>query len=264
MNWRIAIATELVSLLAWAGGCAPGAGDVQAPRAGPPGSQDEGYTILLMVLAGSDHVNQALRYKQNTEADTGWKDLYVVHKEDRSELYRGNYPTSAAAQKDLRGTKQYRTKLKIQPYKQALVMPLPGKDVGPPRWNLAGTAGEFTLAIGLFKDDPSRGIIGHKQYAVDNVLEMRNQGLEAYFLHESSQSLVTIGSFPESSCPVVRGKDGTFERKVVDPKLQDLMRRFPYLAVNGYQEIVRVRTAKGRKSAATPSYLMAIPSGAKP
>lgn len=233
-----------------------------APAARRPATQqkEEGFAILMFVFGMPDHVNQALRYKQNTQADTKWANLYVVHKEGLSELYRGNYPNVTEARKDLKAVKNYRTPRKVQPYKQALVMPLAGKEVGPDQWNLQNATGAFTLAIGLFRDDPARGIIGHKQFAVDNVRDLRSKGIEAYFLHEPTQSLVTVGSFPESSYPIVPREVRTVERKVKDPKLEQLMRKYPFLAVNGYQEIVTLHGRDGKeRSTVTGSYILPIP-----
>jgi len=245
-------------------GAAPAKSPARRPAA-PPQTQQEGYTILLYLFDGPDHAGQALRYKQNTQADTGWSDLYVVHAEGHSTLYRGTYPTAAAARGDLRRVKAYRTKMKIQPYKQALVMPLPGKDIGPPEWDLRNAAGRYTLVVGLFKDDPARNIAAPKQYAVDNVRDLRGQGLEAYFLHEGAQSLVTVGSFPESSYPEVRGADRKFSREIADPKLKDLMKRFPYLAVNGYQEIIRLKSKSApEQTGVSGSYVLEIPHAEPP
>jgi len=133
--------------------------------------QDEtgDYTIMLITLSTTDHVQRIGHYKTETEKDTRWQGLFVVHKATHSTLYWGKYHTPAAARKNLKAAKSYIAPAKIPIYAAAMVIPLPGKHVGPPELDLNNAVGEYSVAVAVFYDvlDRKPPYIGRKRFAVD-------------------------------------------------------------------------------------------------
>jgi len=229
---------------------------------GRPRASDGGYTILLYVLRSFDHVERIKKFKEQTEKDTGWKGMFIVHKADHSELYWGKYATYEAAAKDLKNkAKKYRTKLGVPAYAQAIVVPLPGKDIGPPEWNLLNAKGAYTVVVAVFYNidelkyyDPKSkkykvetvGYYTRKIDAVEYCRQLRNRGEEAYFHHGPSQSTVTIGAFPDSA--VVMVQRGAVKRpEIREPRIEAIVRKYKLLAVNGYSEkrsVINPKTGK--------------------
>ena len=248
----------LMALLpAWLAGC--GEGSMLASLGGPDLDKEGGFTILLAVLATPDHVEQAKNYKENTEKDTDWDGLYIVHEAAHSDLYRGRYASAKTARGDLAKAKEYLTPIGVPVFARAMIVPLGGEDIGPAEWNLKNVEGAFTVVVAEFYNDPARGISGRKQYAVDNCRDLREKGYDAYFYHGPVKSLICIGNFPESSYPAV-AEAGEVSRVIRDPRIDRIFEAFPSLAVNGYQEIIYLDPREGRKQKVfTRIYLMAIP-----
>ena len=249
----------LMALLAgWTAGCGNGS-SILPPLGGPDLKKEGGFTILLATLATPDHVEQAKYYKKMTEKDTGWDDLYIVHEADHSSLYRGKYSSADTARIDLEKAKEYVTPVDVPVFAQAMIVPLPGQDIGPAEWNLKNVDGAFTVVVAEFYNDAAKRISGRKQYAVDNCRDLREKGQETYFYHGPVKSLVCIGNFPEASYPAVT-EAGKLSRVIRDPRIHQIFESFPNLAVNGYQEIIYIDPREGRKQKLfTRSYLMAIP-----
>jgi hypothetical protein len=241
-----------------------GCSDVQSGGLLPPvgdgrGGGDAAYSILLQIVPGEDHVKNAATLKNEVAAASGWGDVFVVHKAGWSELYHGHYVSMAQAQSDLKKTKAWRNAAGAQPFAQAMIMALPGKETGPPEWGLLRTSGTFTVVVAEFYDVPEASYVGRKDFAVRCCREFRSQGLEAYYYHGPVKSFVCIGSFPESSYPSV-DRNGRIERAVKDDRIAAILKRFTYLAVNGRQEILIVGAKTGKPTKlATASYVMEIP-----
>jgi hypothetical protein len=166
---------------------------------------------------------------------------------------------------------------------------------GPPEWNLVNTPPDrvWTLQIGAYVDSPMR-----KQYAVDAVRQARAMGIEAYYYHGPNVSSVCVGAFPEDALqrqdkdaartyrsdetmvvlaaprPANTAQDQYIiqdgkrvkvtvvapEIEPVDPKLVELMKRFPHSSVNGQERVTRsVNPRTGRTiEAYDPSIIVEI------
>lgn len=222
------ILTVLVATAA--AGC--GNGLSLSPRTQAEGTQ---YTILLRTFSGVDHVSQSKRWKDQTVADAGWDDVFVVHKDEHSALHRGRYRTIDAAQEDLRESKEYDPGAGIRPYAQAIIMPIPGEQVGPPEWHLSELQGEWTVKVAIFYDVADQNYVGRKRFAVDYCERLRKNGYEAFYAHDSAESHVYIGDFPASSVTVAQG-DGKQSLRIRDPRVRQILEDFPQLAVNGSGE----------------------------
>jgi hypothetical protein len=232
-------------------------------------NENASYTILLCVTRGENHMAEARNIKGVVERSLSWNEVFVVNKAGWSEVYRGRYVSMEEAQGDLKKARTWRDSLGAQPFAQAMVMALPGKEVGPPEWNLLRTTGVFTVVVAEFYDVPESSYVGRKDFAVRCCREFRAEKLEAYYYHGPAKSFVCIGSFPEASYPSVQ-EGGEIKRVVKDERIKTILKRFPFLAVNGRQEVLIVRGAGGKtRKLATGCYIMGIPrqedaSGANP
>jgi hypothetical protein len=226
-------------------------------KASNPKTSDEvQYTILLQTFDGGSHIEQSNYYLTQTQKLARWKDLFLVHKEGHSELYRGKYKTQASAIKDLKEAKEYRSPANIVVYPQAIVLPLPGKEVGPPEWNLKNAEGDYTVVVANFYDVPEGGYYGRKQHAVEYCRQLREQGELAFYHHGASQSAVSVGLFSEAEADALK-------KSRPSPKIQNIIDRYKYLAVNGYSEKhwdKNPRTGQLEKMPSKP-YVAHIPQG---
>jgi len=222
---------------------------------------DEEFTILLRTFTGPGHMQEAQRYKENTEQYAGWKNLYVVTKFNSSELYWGRYQTLDAAKPNIIRAHAYKTGVGIKPYPQALVLKIPGKDVGPAEYNLAFAKGSYTVQIAEFYNVPSANYVGRKNFAVEYCKQLRDQGEEAYFFHGLTKSIVTVGLFDESAFENRKANsDAVVETYVKDQRINQIIAKHPLLAENGRK--ARIRVSKNETKTQwieKRSYVIAVP-----
>jgi hypothetical protein len=260
MKGNIALLTCLaICAVLGAVGCQDGRGS--GPASPAAGAKDEGScTILLYLLSGENHAQEAEEYKRNTQEHAGWSDVYVVRHAGYSELYRGRYPSAEAAAADLKQVKSYRTPVGVQLFAQAIIMPLAEQTAGRSVHDLRDSAGDFTVVVAEFYDVPKAGYVGRKNFADQYCRQLRGKGEEAYVLHGPVKSLVSIGSFPESSYPTAT-VGSKLQRVIRDPRMEDVLKKFPNLAVNGRQDVILVPVKDGdrKEKFATASYAMEIP-----
>jgi hypothetical protein len=220
---------------------------------------DNEYSIRLIVVATPDHVQRVQTYKEQTEQEAGWTGLYVLVKGNFSELYWGKYPSKEAAQGDLNRARNFRTRVGIQAYPKATVLPIPGSDTGPAEMNLANAKGVYTVLIATFHDVPER-----RSFAVENCKDLRQKGEEAYFYHTAVESIVTIGTFDASAIKKVRA--GPTTNMVINSKLiEQVLKKHPLMAENGRSMRVLVPDILSGKAVWVdkPSYVIAIPQNAE-
>ncbi len=222
-------------------------------------------TILLAYLTDpQNHVQHAEHYRRVLTEKLGWKGLFVINKAGQSELYWGRYASVEQARKNLQTAKAHRTKTGIQPFPMAMVVTLPGKDIGPPEWNLRTCSAAYTLLVAVFTNDPARNYIGRRKFAVDYCQQLRKGGYEAYFYHAPVVSHVTIGAFGESAVEFKKGE--TVERAVIrDPRIFELQKPgvFPHLAINGSGENELGWDSKAKRWVRIPkrTRVMRVPRG---
>jgi len=209
---------------------------------------EDHYSILLYVLTDpATHVQAAEAYKKALSEKVGWKGLFVVHKAGRSELYWGRYNSPEQAQKNLRTAKAYRTLNGTPLFAQALVVPLPGKDIGPREWNLRNATGEYTLLVAVFKDVRERNYVGRRRFAVKYCRQLRERNYDAYYWHGPAVSHVTIGSFSANAVRVQDLGRGRRRIDILDPRIKALQKDFPRMAFNGVGVNDIVRSPDGRR-----------------
>ena len=226
-------------------------------------SEGDTYSILLAVLSNPvNHVRDADYYKRVLTEKLGWKDVFVVHKEGYSTVFWGHYRTWKEAQPNLRIAKAYRAANGSAVFAKAIIVPLPGKDIGPNEWNLKNVNASYSLLVAVFRDDPKRNYFGRKRFAVQYCRRLRKAGYEAYFYHSPVASHVTIGAFGPESISIKEGPKGKI-LEIKDPRIKALQHDFPYLAVNGAGMNEIVYDPKTRKEIRIPvkTYLIRIPHG---
>ena len=210
----------------------------EAPQ---PGADQ--YAVLLVSLRDPvPHVEMAKRHKEGLAKYAKWDDVYIVHKEGHSDVYRGRYRSIEAAQGHLKAAKRYISPNGTRPYASAIVVPLPGKNPGPAEWDLSTAPGAYSVVIAIFYDVPEAKYFGRKKFAVDYCRQLREEkGEQAYYRHGPAQSSVCIGTFPEDAVQMVKDEQGRDVRpEVRDRRIHAIMAKYPYLADNGRERITTV------------------------
>jgi hypothetical protein len=176
----------------------------------PAPPKDAVYTIFCARLDGDMHVQRANRIKQELIDTTKMKDWYVIHENAQSLLYYGYYRVINDP-KDPKETQRAQTDRKKidfmvdpmgnRPFEKAVFVELTAPDpIAPPDWNLVNAKGAYSLQIAAYKDSPQR-----KEAAVETVRAARAQGIEAYYYHGASSSLVCVGAWPETAVKMTGG-----------------------------------------------------------
>jgi len=184
---------------------APAITQQQALADMPVPPDDAQWTIYCKTIPGEQHIRVAKQMKEELVRNTGLKQWYLVHSENESSLYYGFYRTTPGDVKDrAEADRAQKDKLKLaalqdamgdQPFRHCLFVPLNSNDPpAPPEWNLANAKGHYTVAIGEYRDSLER-----KRAAVDAVKAARAQGVEAYFYHGETASIVCVGAWPETA-----------------------------------------------------------------
>ena len=214
----------------------------------PPSVAARGqYTVLLYAFSDpGGHAAEAERYKRQTEKNTHWQGLFVVSEAGHSRLCWGRYVTVEAAEKNLRRAKAYVAPAGVQVYFQALVVPLPSGQVGPPEWNLQNAPGVYSVLVAVFYDVPRDEYVGRKEFAVEYCKQLRQKGNEAYYHHGPNRSGVMVGSFPALAIRTV-SRDGKEKRVIASLRMKSIMIDFQFLAVNGRKERIVLISTKQRR-----------------
>ena len=244
----------------------------------PVAPRDAQWTIHCMSIVNPDHVNLARRMRANLASSTNLKDWYVVHGQDKSDLFYGYYRSindasdraeSERAQKDRAMLDGLRDSQSNRPFSRAIFVNIDvGDPTAPPEWDLTNAPGYYTLVVQQFKDHPKR-----KEAAVQAVRDFRVRNIQAYYFHSAAASAVCIGTWPKEA---VRGDISEIRAEnpgqtvdsvrgpkpeVVDPTLLETMRKYPELAINYeliYKNVPDPKTGKTHKKY-KETYVAAIP-----
>ncbi len=225
---------------------------------GTQDSQEARYTLLLKTFNRANHLEEASRYKLNSEKFAGWDGLYIEIGDDHSALYWGKYATMDQAKKAQKIAREYTTPVGSKVYEAAIPIPIEKDVQAPPQWDLRIAPGVYTVLVAEFYDVPDRDYYGRKQFAVEYCRQLRAQGKRAFYYHGQAKSRVTVGAFDstaakasaQQSFDVSRKettlevtKDGKRTRSTaplvlvpIDASMKRIIDEFEYLAVNGRTE----------------------------
>lgn len=252
------LATTLIGLSAV--GCA------SAPRAG----KQAGWTILCSEIKGPSRMQIAQQLVDTLKVTPGIHADQVYLRDgpdDVARIYYGSYErpmdkatnrraTPPELRRDIDYIKRLGTEDGRHLFLGAMLVRTPQPDVGNPAWDLRRATGTYTLQVAAF--EPTDTFSEYKQAAADFCALLRKQGFEAYYYHDRSSSIVTVGLFGPDG--VVIGSDG---RSYYSQAVRDLQKNkaLQYNLVNG--RIFKVRAEDG-SFVAMPSRLVHLPEKAEP
>ncbi len=222
------------------------------------------FTILCMEAAGPDGARmvdlmaKGLRNVKGLDPNL----VQVQAKGNSNRLYYGAYKGVPRKETDeFIAPDQARQELTVirnmasgqaQPFQLARIVEAPTPDPGPAEWDLKSAPGLYTLQITYVFDKP--GLPNHKEVAVEICKTLRQQGEEAWYLHDDRISVVTVGHFDESA--LAKGPDGKvtgYGPAVV--ALQNKREEFKY----NTECLRKVTHVIGKERIVAPSQLIQIP-----
>lgn len=237
------------------------------------------YSILLGRFYGTGHREQAESLDLRCRREAGWQETFVVHEANRSSVYRGAFADRQAAREPLVNTKRFRTPDGAMPFVMSILVPYPRREpVGDERYDLSRIEeGTYTVVVEVYYDETDseetylaaegrtskRRVTDRYLAAARRCEELREEGQEAYYYHGPGNSLVTVGIFPDSSIQIEM-VDGKEEKRIVDPRMNAVLRAHPHLYINGIKREFAT-AAEGRDGAPVqflyrPTYPVLIPS----
>lgn len=224
------------------------------------------FTILCMDAKGPDGARLIEQMAAGLRNVTGLdpKLVKIDSNSQKSRLFYGAYkgevnkaadqftpPAKAKEDLNLVRSMECNTRLgTMRPFQLASIVDLPTPDPGPAEWNLKNAQGLYTLQICYCIDKP--GLPSHKDIAVTICKALRDQGEEAWYLHNDRVSVVAVGHFDESA--VEKDADGKLSYGPAVLALQNKREEFKYNTEN-LQKVARVI---GGQRITSPSMLIYI------
>jgi hypothetical protein len=162
------------------------------------------YTVFCAAVSGPSHADEATRLRDEVIGVTHWKDWYVIHQEQESDLYYGYFRSvndTNDPQEDKRAHSALTAIIALtnrvgdHPFSRAMLVPLDAPDPdAPPQWNLCNSDKYWSVEVASYTGSPDR-----KKAAVESVRAARAMGIEAYYYHGASASSVCVGAWPEDA-----------------------------------------------------------------
>jgi hypothetical protein len=278
-SWLLAPA-----FLVWAAlGC-----DMQTGTAGfrPSASEDEDvWAIRCIALRGPKRFQMAKDYADALKAVDGVKaDLVQVFQEgDQSAVYYGRYRRVYKAEtagesfrpdhlKDLELIRSLSLRTQdptvgermVWPFRLATMATLPTRRSAHPEWELSNAKGYYSLQVAVFYNTED---MRRRKYAAEEYCRLlREEGEEAYYDHGPVNSSVCMGAFPEEAIKTFQQRDPLtgiirVTSKIVDERMLELQRKYPFNLHNGSKFYEVVRDPKTGKEYRDPhtSFAVEIP-----
>ena len=195
--------------------------------------QRRGWAILMGEFDGHHHRRDAEHLLRKLALEAYVPALWIRSGDTQSQVLRGIYLSTDAAQIDLDKTRTVIIN-GSQPYQKAQLVSLSNDGVSTDNpYDLKIHSGSLSLQIGFFDENYGAEF---RQAAVTMVEELRRQGDEAYFYHGPNMSMVTVGLFVEKD-RIQRTLKGTGGRQIIatqySARVQELRSRYPYNFANG-------------------------------
>jgi len=183
----------------------------------------EAWTILCLELQGEGSEATAREIADVLRRTKGIEPELVRVQMDRegARIYYGDYRRRVKAstrersiprrmRADLRLLKELADSEGTRFFLHARTVPAPNPDVGPADWDLRRAAGSYTLQVAVYFNDAE--LHNRKLAAVEKARQLRGQGLEAYYYHGQTRSIVTVGTFGEEAVVDREGRVRHVER----------------------------------------------------
>jgi len=237
----------------------PGCNGPGLRTSGPTSADEDIWAIRCRTLHGADRVRLAESYAEALRQVAGLKrDLVqVFHEADESAVYYGRYRRRYDARsgaesfepshlRDLELIRQLSTTTPdpvagtriVWPFRNATMETLPTGLGRHPDWHLLRAPGCYSLQVAVFYN--TEGMRQRKFAAEEYCRLLREQGEEAYYHHGAVNSIVCIGAFPAEAIQTYETPDPytgiiRVTAKIVDQRMLELQKRFPYNLHNGHR-----------------------------
>jgi hypothetical protein len=257
--------------------CTAGNGGIAAR---PAGQDEDVWAIRCTAQRGDDRQRmartcaEALRHVNRLKPEH----VRVIDTSDESVVYYGRYRrvykgTSGELRfkpdhlRDLELIRSLSMTIRDRPtfpFIYAMMEELPTTRPRRPDWDLANENGYYSLQVALFFNND---VIRNRRFLAEEYCrELREQGTEAYYHHGAAKSIVCVGLFPKRAVQAVEERAAftgivQVTNRIVDQRLLDLQRRYPYNLHNGHRvnEIVHNRRTGETTRVPFPSFVVIIP-----
>lgn len=178
----------------------------------------EAWTIECAIYKTDEHTQVAdeLANALKNVKDLKSESVRVEHKDDKSIIFYGEYALrrdprtdnvvfSGEINNDLRFIRSLSPVAGQFPFLAARPVPkVQTETTAPPEWDLRNSKAVYTLQVGVTYNTATfnERVLAAVEWAKD----LRSRGYEAYYYHDVSRSIVTIGAFDSSA--VTTGPDG--------------------------------------------------------
>lgn len=230
-------------------------------RSKSPSTKDEEvWAIRCITFRGADQMIRAERAAAALQQVSGLaRDrVQVLADDDGAAVYYGRYKRVYAAGEtesqyspDAKKDLDLIRSLQVQgggqwPFAMAAIDVLPTYRTPKPEWDLNNVNGFWSLHVAVFYNTDT--LASRRSAAEEYCRILREQGEDAYFHHGVSNSSVYIGAFAPGAVVEAKKEDALAGRtstvyRVVEPRLLEAQKRFPYSLHNGHMMYELVRSS---------------------
>ncbi|MCP4712105.1 MAG: hypothetical protein GY869_26075 [Planctomycetes bacterium] len=230
----ICLTLGLISL-SLIGGCGPDDGG--SARIFPGMSQSAGpsqlsYTIVLAQLSRENEngLTAAQQVRDQAKLLLGVQDVWLENDNQWISVNYGHFFEQLGAnavQQELLRVRQLYPQLGLGPYQFCYIKELPEPDPpAQPGWYLLNNSCFYTLEVGTYYNVPEKGYFSRKVDAVAAVQNLRNEGVQAYFIHGRTETRIYVGCF--SATAVQQGMQGNYQLQGLSKEMLDLKKKYQY------------------------------------
>ena len=196
----------------------------------------EGYSIWLTKAIGHDHAARAQRAARGAAQAGDLPDVFTAALPggNGTAVYCGHFDSPDKAEAFAAKVRNWTNAQGARPFYVAHVVGDPREKPGKDEWDLlnAPEGAVYSLAVEEYHNDPTQDFHSRKHVAANRCAELRQQNLEAYYIHMPVKSYVALGLYDSKAITEVR--EGPLTRKqIVDSRLRQAIGNYPTLYING-------------------------------
>jgi len=197
-------------------------------RSGGPTQQS--YTIVLAQLPQESGLPAAQELRDQAQLLLGVQDIWLENDRQWVSVNYGHFVEQLGAntvQQELIRVRQVYPQLGLGPYQFCFIKELPQPDPpAEPGWYLLNNSCFYTLEIGTYYNIPEKGYFSRKIDAVAAVQNLRNIGVQAYFIHGRTESRIYAGCF--SATAVQQNVQGNIQYQGLSREMMELKEKYQY------------------------------------